>query len=508
MIQAPLNVPRQHTPSTGKLIRRFAGWVCTIWMTPVVAAFGVEEIGLQRYLELSLEHHLTQKRHEASLPAEQLNLKDGERLYWPDVTFNSNYDEETAEKEKAGASPKNRTVKSGITSGVDTGWRSPLGTELTLGLEHQYGRQLGMKAQGIPEEELTVHNLSFELSQPLLKGNTPGYNRLEKRRAQTQWQRYLTEGDRNRLTIMQEAMSAFLDLQQQQERLRFQLEQLTHYRYLENVTATLVKEERSIPLELDIAALDVARQDAMVDREAALYRQQLRQLTLGWVGTTDIRVATYPNMTALMNALEQASTAETTLTNHPEYKEQQLNEALARLQVENTRKDRWPDLELYYRYDKHFREALPDEENNTWGVRVSYALFDLPTRQRQAQARAERTIEHWNTQDTLKRLEWQRQQLIQEGHSLTRELELADQRITLSRRALEQELVRYQAGRASYADVQNRQKDLLDWQLDRLGTQTELATNHIELAYLLQLDWPALIHSGKRPLSQNKRSDS
>lgn len=459
------------------------------------AATELERVDLRSYLELSLQNHLSVKRHEATLPAEQLNLKQGERHYWPDVTLNSGFEEETSEKEATPAVPKSRTIKSGITSGVDSGWRSALGTEITLGFEHQYGRQLGLKHQGIPERDLTLYNLSFELSQPLLKGNTPAYNRLDSRRAQVQWQRYRTEGDRTRLVVQRDAMAAFVDLQQQQERLRLQLEQLTHYRYLQEVTAVLIEEQRSIPLEGDLAALDVARQSALVDREAVRYRQRLNELSLGWLETTDIRVATYPNMASLLRTLRLADKAPASVADHPEYRDQQLRETLARLEVEQSRRDRWPDLDVFYRYDKHFREALPDDDSHTWGVRLSYALFDLPTRQRQARAQAELTIEHWNTQDTLTRLEWEHQKMTEENRSVMVELELADQRIALSSKALEYELARYQAGRASYRDVQQRQRDLLDWQLDRLGTQAELAGNLIELAYHRQLDWLALISS-------------
>lgn len=202
----------------------------------------VETLDLTAYLEATLQHHQVQREHNTRAQAESLSLSAGERYYWPQVTARSDYGEITDETEATQPSLSSRSVQSGITTGLDTTWTSWVGTDVTLGLEHQYGRQLGKVSQGIPEDDLQAHTLSVEVSQPLLKHNSVFYNRLPLHRARREWAQFRAEGELNRLTLLRDAMLDYLSVQEAHDRLEIQQDKLEHSLYLAGLTETLVTE--------------------------------------------------------------------------------------------------------------------------------------------------------------------------------------------------------------------------------------------------------------------------
>ena len=463
-------------------------WLAYAALMPTFAE-STRTLDLRTYLEATLQYHLTQQEHDALSTAEAISLKDGKRYYWPDITAHTDYDEVTDETAASKAAPASQTIKSGVTTGLDTTWTSWLGTDLTLGLEHQYGRQLGKVSQGIPEDEMQAHNLSVEVSQPLLKDNTLFENRLPLHRARSEWRQYNVEGDLNRLTVLKNAMLDYLAVQEAHDRLQIQQDKLEHTRYLAEVTEALVQEESSLAIDRDLARLDVLRQQQAVANARLTVRQNQQTLTLPWVRDVAVEVHPLPSTKALIDRLMPVLDEEARATRHPEYRQQQLTLDSAELEEKAVRRDRWPDLSVYYRYEKDYREVLPDEESQAWGLRFSYALFDRPAREQQARRRAEATIARWNADDRLKRLEWETTRLEQTVDTLLDELDLQNQSLTLSQRALDHELARYEEGLSSYTDVKNRQQDQLDRQLEALTTQSDLAQALIELAYYRQWDW-------------------
>lgn len=449
----------------------------------------VETLDLTAYLEATLQHHQVQREHNTRAQAETLSLTAGERYYWPQVTARSDYGEITDETQATQPSLSSRSVKSGITTGLDTTWTSWVGTDVTLGLEHQYGRQLGKVSQGIPEDDLQAHTLSVEVSQPLLKHNGVVYNRLALHRARTEWEQYKAEGELNRLTLLKDAMLDYLSVQEAYDRLEIQLDKLDHTHYLADLTEALVNEGRSLDIDLDLARLDVLRQEHVVSNAQLSLQQSQGRLSLPWATGSDVRVQPQPSFSVLIDQLLPILTGHYNADRHPENRQQQLLLQSATLEQRAGRRDRWPDLSLYYRYEKNYRDALPDEESQAWGVRINYALFDLPTRQQQARQRAEATIARWNVEDREKQLRWETTQRQENAEALINELALHTQSLALSQRALEHELARYREGLASYSMVQDRQKDLLDRKLEALNTQAELTRALIELGYYRQWDW-------------------
>ena len=472
-------------------VRKKTLWVLWIlvcgWMPLATArAESIQTLDLKTFLEATLQYHLRQQEHHALADAERISLQDGQRYFWPDITARTSYDEVTSETL---TSPSSRTVRSGVTTGVDTTWTSWLGTDLTLGLEHQYGRQLGQLNQGIPEDELQAHNLSVEISQPLLKHNSPFYNRLPLLRAQKQWQQYHINGELGRLTLLKNAMLDYLTVQESYDRLQIQQNRLEHIRSLADSASVLVEEGRSLSIDRDLAQLDVLRQEQTLASARQAVQQNQRALTLPWVRNSNIQIMPMTSTDVLINQLLPIRDVRPVATHHPEYRQQQLNLESAQLEERARQRDRWPELSAYYRYEKNYREALPDEESQSWGLRFSYDLFDLPTREHQARLRAEATIARWNVEDQLKRLQWETDRLVQTSGTRLAELELHNQVMDLSQRALDHELARYQEGLASYGHVRDRQQDLLDRELSALDTRVELARQLIELAYHHQWDW-------------------
>jgi len=188
-------------------------------------------------------------------------------------------------------------------------------------------------------------------------------------------------------------------------------------------------------------------------------------LTLPWVSSDNIQVVPLTSLTVLIDWLLPVLDELPLANHHPEYRKQQLNLEGAQLEERARQRDHWPELSAYYRFEKDFRERLPDEENQSWGLRFSYDFFDLKTREDQARLGAEASIARRNAEDQLKRLNWEANRLRQSSEASLAELELDNQVVELSQRAVAYELARYSEGLASYDDVRNRQLDLLDRQL-------------------------------------------
>lgn len=452
-------------------------------------AQNVQSLDLASYLEATLQYHLTQQEHSALAQAELLNLQQGRRHYWPDITARTGYDEVTDEADATLATQATKTIESGVTTGLDSTWTSWLGTEVSLGVEHQYGRQLGRVSQGIPEKDLQAQNLNIEVSQPLLKHNTLGYNNLPRLRAQTQWQHYQLEGELDRLTLLKNAMLDFTAVQEAHDQLQMEQQKLELTRYLTEVTTALVNEGRSLSIDRDLAHLDALRQELRVAEAEVTVRRSQQTLTLSWVRNANVHVEPLPSTSSLLDRLLPVLNGEPSRSVHPEYRQQQLQLDVAQREERAGRRDRWPDLSVFYRYEKNYRDVLPDAESQAWGLRFSYALFDVSTREQQARRRAQATIAGWNAEDRQKQLQWSIAQLQQSAETRLDEQGLNDQGLRLSQRALDHELTRYREGLASYTDVQNRQQDFLDRQLAVLITRVELARELIELAYYRQWDW-------------------
>lgn len=460
-----------------------------LMLPPTLSAEVAETLDLTTYLEETLRYHQIQQQHDARAPAEALSLTEGERYYWPQVTARSDFSEATDETQAGLPALSSKEVQSGITTELDTTWTSWVGTDVTLGLEHQYGRQLGKVAQGIPEDDLQAHTLSVEVSQPLLRHNRLFYNRLPLYQAQTEWDLYQNEGELNRLTLLRDAMLDYLSVQDAHDRLDIQKDKLEHARYLADISNTLVAEGRSLDIDLDLARLDVLRQEQAVANAQLGLEQSQRRLSLPWVPDVDIRVQPLPSFSALIDRLLPLLNIPADADRHPEYRKRRLQLHTATLEQRAGQRDRWPDLQLYYRYEKNYREVLPDEENQSWGLRVSYALFDLPTREQQARRQADTTIARWNLEDSQKQLSWEATERRQTADTLLSELDLHARSLALSQRALDQDLARYQEGLTSYSTIQDRQNDLSDRKLETLTTETELARTLVELAYYRQWDW-------------------
>lgn len=458
-----------------------------------IPVFASNVLSLREFIELSLREHKTLKEYESLRQSETLNLKNGERYYWPDVIVQSSYDEVMQETDPTSLSTGSRTIESGVTTGVDTTWTSIIGTELTLGLEHQYGRQLGKTNQGIPEKDLQANSISVEVSQPLLSKNSPQFNQLDLNQARNQWEDYLLEGDVNRLSITRDALLSFVSVQEQYDLLNLQFNKLEYARYLLTLTEARVREGRSTAIDEELAKLDVAVEEQSSETTKLRLEQTQQQAVLSLIDTSSIRLQPLISLTELINLFSPALVHDKPLRNHPEYLQQSKSLNSAKLQEFATRRHRWPDLSAYYRYEKTFREELADEETQAWGIRFSYSLFDIPAAQQQARLRAEVSIAQWNLTDRLAQLTWEAEQLRQTSTSLLSQLKLNEQSLRLAEKALDNELIRYKEGVASYSEVQRRQQDMTDRKLSAIANEVELANSLINLAYYTQLEWLSVL---------------
>ncbi|MHA7878861.1 MAG: TolC family protein [Saccharospirillum sp.] len=468
------------------VLKRLAGVV--VLVLPLFAVHGESGpvMAVSTYLETTLRQHVTQRAHQAQTAAEALSLSNGRRQLWPDVTARTDYGEDTTE---TASLPMRRTSRRGITTGVDTQWSAWLGTDVTLSLEHQYGRQLGQVTQGIPEDDLQVQNVNIEISQPLLKGTNPFFYRLPLLRAQADWDAHRVRGDLNRLTILREAMHNVLAVQEAHDRLQFEIDRLAHARTLAEATQALVQEGRSLRIDQDLAQLDVLRQEQAVSSAVATLDEHQRALTLEWRDSAHIQLQPMTSTVSLVEALLPVRDAALRPEEHPAYRQRQIQLTQAQRETRARARDHWPDVSAYYRFEKSFRESLPDDETQAWGLRFSYDLFDLSTRSQQARLSAETAIARWEVDEQRKQHQWEVDRLLQSTANYLAELDLHEQAMALSQRAVDHEFVRYREGVASYRDVQTRQQDLQERRSNALTTHVALARELIELGYYHQWDW-------------------
>ena len=446
-----------------------------------------ENPSLNSYLIDTLIYHLTQEKYNANIEFEQLRLRHGKQK-WPDISVRTAFDEVTNEVDAASLSSSIRTIDSGVTTGLDAKWTSLIGTNINIGLEHQYGRQVGRTLQGIPGDVMQAQNLSLEISQPLLKHNSPGYNRSESHKADLQWNHFRQKSEFNQFELLRNALLGYVAMQEDYDRLQVSESKLLFTQSIIKTTEVLVVEGRNLPIDLELAVLDFRRQKQTIENARNRFSRSQQNLTLQWTHES-ASIPVQINMQALVNIMTPVLDGNLNLTTHPEYTQASIVSELASIEEYVSQRDHWPDLEVYYRISKKYRDALPDEQSQAWGVELRYSLSNNPTRQQQALRRAEATIANWDKIELLWELEWQADLHTKNSENLIAEGELNSYGIELAGKALDHELKRYGEGQSSYRNVQLRQQDLLDRQLATLLNKSELASELVYLAYYEQWDW-------------------
>lgn len=445
----------------------------------LAAEAGLQAMDPVSYLNRVAVQELRILEHRARQPAEALALQQAEEWYVPDLTLSGRWEDETRRD-------PTKTEQRGLTSRLDSDWTTLLGTQVNLGLEYEYGEQVSAVPSGLPEDFQENQQVSLELQQPVLRGFTPAYNRIPILLAREDRARFDSHGALHQLEAQRDAVQDLIELQRLADRVQVEQALLTHYEHLLDTTETLWLEGQSTELDVDLARLDVAEQAAALARsEAALQRQQ-RQLGLRI--QEPVAVTPLESLEQVIDWLQPVEAAEFSPGDHPELQVSLSEQRSARLSVARVERDHWPEVSLFFRFEKDYRESLPDQETEAFGIRLSYTIRDLGTRETQSRAEADRDSAQWRLQDARGRLLADRDRAREELAETRHEIVLLQEGLALSEQALAHEVARYEQGFSSLLDVERRQEDLLNRQMALLDAQARLANGLTELVYITHQD--------------------
>ncbi|WLD58106.1 TolC family protein [Salinispirillum sp. LH 10-3-1] len=460
-------------------------------------------LSMPEYLRQALHSHVRVRQHQAGMPAQDMALRDARQRYVPELTVRSSWDEsETARVENPAPAPDTPfQAKRGTTLGLDSTWALPFGTEIQLSTEQQYGQQTGLTASGIPDDYQHIQQYSVEVTQPLLRHWTPQYNRLPVLQARATFANYENEGVLTQWEVLQDSLNRLIELQAQYDRLAVHQALLEGYEFLRDTAAAQRLEGRATELDLTMAELALARQDNQLRREEQVYQERQDELSRSLLLATSLRVEPLSELSVLSRWLHQQVAQENTQSarmppvqpTHPELRQAALQREQADYGWRQVRRQHWPDIEAYYRYQHDIRELLPDAETQSWGLRVSYTVNDLPTRTSRLRAQGQLLSAQWQLDDTQDRLQAEAARLWAEWNHLERERELLMQSIRLHEVALAQQWQRLEMGFASVREIQQQQRNLLDAQLERIDAEAQRARTLVRLHYVRNTDVLALL---------------
>ena len=445
----------------------------------LVAEAALEEIDPVTYLNRVAVQELRILEYRSREPAEALALQRAEEWFVPDLALSVRWEDETRREPST-------TEQRGLTSRLDSGWTTLLGTDIDLGLDYQYGEQASALPSGLPEDYQENQQVSLEIQQPVLRGFTPAYNRIPIQLAREERARYDIQGALHQLEAQREAVQDLVELQRLADRIQVENALLTHHEHLLDTTETLWLEGQSTELDADLARLDVAEQAAaLAHSEAELQRQQ-RQLGLRI--HESVAVTPLDSLEEVIDWLHPVEAVEFKLEDHPELQVSRSEQRSARLSVTRVERDHWPEVSLFYRFEKDYRGSLPDQETEAFGMRLSYAIHDLGTQETQRRAETDRDSAQWRLQDARVRLLADHYRVREELAEIRQEILLLQDGLALSERALAHEMARYEQGFSSLLDVERRQEDRLSRQMALLDAQAQLANGLMELVYLTNQD--------------------
>lgn len=433
------------------------------------------------YLDLMSRQAQPVRDHVVKHRAESLALRQGEQWYVPDVTLSSRWEDETHRD-------PSKTEQRGLTSNLDSIWTSLLGTEINIGLQYQYGEQVTSLPTGLPENYQHNQKVTFEVQQPILRGFSVAHNRIPIEQAREGWNQYRNQGDLIKLEVQQDALRHLVELQRLADRLRIEQDLSNHYQVLLETTEVLRLENEITDLDVQLAVHTLQEQQAAVDRVSSELGLQQRTMSRPLLLAQPIQVQPFGSIEELLGWLQPAQHTEPNFGTHPAWLLSQSEARRTLLAERQNHRDHWPDINIFYRFEKDYRESLSDQEIETFGIQFSYTIYDLATWEQQRRNAAARDTARWQQEDASQRLRSEHQRLREEIQATQRDIELFQAGLSLSERALSQELERYELGFASLLDVERRQDDRLNRALNLLDAQARLATTLVEHLYLTQMD--------------------
>lgn len=467
----------------------------------VVMSFGAvcaagPVLGPEAYLSLSLQHHVELLQHRSNEAHLNLALRDAKQRYVPRLTVGAGWQEsETARVRNPAPLPDTPSqLQRGAEADASASWRLPLGTRVQMRAEQQWGQQKGQVASGIPEDYLEVQTYSLEVTQPLLRGWTPAFNRLPLNLAESDYTQFDLQLTAIQWSVLESSLKGLVELQRQQDRVAIHEDLVETLSALHLAAEVFYGEGRVTLLELESLELQWHRMQHQLSRERSLLVERQRGLFQSLVMAEQPSVNTFDDMRALTSWLTLSLPEESGAMNtdrlrhatehHPELRLEQINLQQARWRYEQERRSHWPEFEVFYRYEQSDREKLPDSETQSWGLRFEYTLNNLPVRTQQAQRQSSLSQAQWSVEDKRKQLMQQHDTLVSEVEYWVEQQRLTAQQVMLSERALDQERQRFEAGFSNARNVLRESQTLLEHRLEWADISTHYVNSLVAMLIL------------------------
>lgn len=445
-------------------------WPCSLF---------AESLTLVEFLALQKQQNYQTWQLEVQQRAQQLGLEVGEEYWKPSITAIS-----SAQNSKNTTAGKTLGYEQ-WQAGIETSWTSDIGTDVSLAANWLDGEGLGSVALS---ERQTGRDVTFTISQPLLKNNSPEFRRLDKYLAQNNWRQYKTQKVLSGLEIQRDSLQGFIEFQVAYENWKIQTDLLKSQQHTARITEQMMRAEKATPYEVEKAQAEVLEQQVEV-HSAQVEMSLLEQEALSTLRMNEsLSLQPFTSLTQLLEQLHplMASKEADDLLSHPELTEAELSYGSSLLQFQKEEQALRPDLDVFYQHQKQHLQKSSDVENNTYGIRFSYELTNKSTQQRIEALSAAADVAELEKLQANRRLKLSYHTLYKRADYLIKQVDVLAHQVDLAKKGLEQQRSRYKVGRASFYSLENVQQDVLDKQQEWLSALRSLATVMSQLSYYTQ----------------------
>ena len=407
-------------------------------------------------------------------------LEVGEEYWKPDITLVSGWQE--SRNDTSSTITKYDQWKAGI----EASWTSDLGTSVTLETTYIDGEGLGST---VLAERQSSSEITATISQPLLKNNTPNFQRLTKYLAENEWRQFENDIRLSQLEVRRDSLSYFIDFQTAYENLRIQQELLKSLERTAFLVERMAVSEKATPHEEALAKAEVEEQKVNLESAAVEVELSQKEALQALKIDYDIDLIPFNSLVELSKNIEIITRENITQdkTSHPEYiAELSLQSSdLSYRQEENTLR---PDLDLFYQYKHNSYETSPNNEDSVYGLRFSYLLTNKSVQQKKEELSATVDVNVLDRARIAKQLSILTHSQRQRALYLGKKTQILKMQVALAKQGLEQQHKRFQVGRASYYSLESIQQDVIDKQVDWLAALKSLALSLNQLSYYTQSD--------------------
>lgn len=442
---------------------------------------GAQSLSLKSYLDLQMQDNFSVWQREAQLKAQQLALEVGEEYWKPDITLVSGW------QERRNDTSSTITKYDQWKAGIEARWTSDIGTSVTLETTYLDGEGLG---SNVLAERQSSSEIKTTISQPLLKNNTPEFQRLTKYLAENEWRQFENDLRLSQLEVRRDSLSYFIDFQTAYENFLIQKELLTSLERTAFLVERMAVSEKATPHEVALVKAEVEEQKVNLESAAVEVELSQKEALQALKIDYDIDLKPFSSLVELSQNMEIITRENITQdeTSHPEYIAAELSlqsSEFSYRQEENTLR---PDLDVFYQYKHNSYEISPNNEDSVYGLRFSYLLTNKIVQQKKEALSATVDVNVLERARIAKQLSILTHSQRQRALYLDKKTQVLKMQVELAKRGLEQQRKRFQVGRASYYSLESIQQDVIDKQVDWLAALKSLALSLNQLSYYTQSD--------------------